>query len=305
MGAQIDFADGFYHLTAPKGLHGAHITLPFPSVMTTENLLIAAVRAKGRTIIENAAIEPEVFELVKMLQKMGADVTCNANRTYIIEGKENLVGCEARVMFDRNQVVSFAVAALATGGDVLIEKVTHDPVYSFLNFIQRMGASFRINSEGVYVKAPSGRLKGAHVEVDVSPGFMTDWQQPFMVLFTQAEGISILHETVFEERLGYTKFLGEMGASITTSSKCLGEVPCRFKQHNYTHSAIVQGPTKLSGKSFTLPTDIRAGKCLVIAGLVAEGVTQLYNIKELQRKYDNLVPKLQAMGADITVSESK
>ncbi len=300
MGAEVERDGSRYHLSiGPEGLQGTHVTLPFPSVMTTENLLIAASRARGRTIIENAAIEPEIFELCKMLQKMGADITQAPNRTFIIEGVETLKGCELRCMFDRNQAVSFAVAALATGGDVLIENVTHGPVYSFVNFIQRMGAEYTINSKGMFVKAPSTPLRGAHIEVDVHPGFMTDWQQPFMVLFTQAQGISILHETVFEERLGYTSFLNAMGAKISLTNKCLGEANCRFRNHNYIHSAIVQGPTPLHAQEFALPGDIRAGKCLVVAGLVAEGTTRLSNIIELERKYDNLVPKLQEMGADI------
>ena len=203
-------------------------------------------------------------------------------------------------MPDRNQAVSFAVAALATGGDVLIEKMPHDPVYSFLNYIQRMGAEFRVNSEGIWVSAPQGhKLRASHIEVEVHPGFMTDWQQPFMVLFTQAEGTSVLHETIFEDRLGYTKFLNQMGAQISLFSCCLGEAPCRFKARNFEHSAIIQGPTQLRGGDFKLPTDIRAGMCLVVAGLVATGETRLTNIQELQRKYDHLVPKLQAMGADV------
>lgn len=301
MGATVVIDDGQYHMSVDDdGLHGAHIVLPFPSVMTTENLIITAVRAKGRTIIENAAIEPEVIELVKMLQKMGADIVVNANRTFVIQGVSKLKGCELRVMPDRNQAVSFAVAALATGGDVLIEKMPHDPVYSFLNYIQRMGAEFRVNSEGVMVSAPkNGRLKSSHIEVEVHPGFMTDWQQPFMVLFTQAEGTSILHETIFEDRLSYTQFLNQMGAKISLFSCCLGEAPCRFKNRNFVHSAIIQGPTPLRGGDFKLPTDIRAGMCLVVAGLVAEGETRLSNIQELQRKYDHLVPKLKAMGADV------
>jgi UDP-N-acetylglucosamine 1-carboxyvinyltransferase len=303
MGAHVEQTGHQYHLTVDeRGLHGAHIVLPFPSVMTTENLIIAAAMARGRTIIENAAVEPEIFELCKMLQKMGADITQTPNRTFIIEGVRKLRGCELRCLFDRNQAVSFSCAALATGGDVLLENVNHGPVYSFLNFIQRMGAEFTVNSKGLYVKAPEGRrLKGAHVEVEVHPGFMTDWQQPFMVLFTQAEGISILHETVFEERLGYTSFLNEMGANITVSSKCLGESECRFRNSNYTHSAIIQGPTPLEARDFALPTDIRAGKCLVVAGLVARGVSHLSNVHEVTRKYDNLVPKLQEMGADIEI----
>jgi UDP-N-acetylglucosamine 1-carboxyvinyltransferase len=303
LGAHVEFdpLTAEYRLSVQGGrLHGAHIRLPFPSVMTTENLLIASVLARGRTVIENAAIEPEVFELVKMLQKMGADIMVNANRTYVIEGVERLRGCELRIMPDRNQAVSFACAALATGGDVLLEKMPHDPVYSFVNFIQRMGARFKINSDGLWVGAPKGkRLQGTHLEVEVHPGFMTDWQQPFMVLFTQSEGISLLHETIFEDRLSYTSYLNEMGARIHLSSKCLGEAHCRFQNRNFVHSAIVQGPTPLHGGRFELPTDIRAGMCLVIAGLVASGETHLTNVAELHRKYDHLVAKLRAMGADI------
>lgn len=306
MGAHVELDGSSYELTVDdEGLRGAHLVLPFPSVMTTENLIIAAVRARGRTIIENAAIEPEVLELVKMLQKMGADIMMNSHRTYVIQGVERLRGCELRCMPDRNQAVSFAVAALATGGDVLLSRLRHDSVYSFLNFIQRMGAEFRVDADGIFVRAPQGeRLRPSHVEVEVHPGFMTDWQQPFMVLFTQAGGMSVLHETIFEDRLGYTSFLKQMGANITLFSSCLGEAACRFKHKNHVHSAVIQGATPLHGGNFVLPTDIRAGMCLVVAGLVAEGVTQLSNIQELQRKYDNLVPKLLDMGADIRLVEA-
>lgn len=305
MGAQVELENDVYTISVDKhGLQGAHIILPFPSVMTTENLIITATLAKGRTIIENAAIEPEIIELVKMLQKMGADIMINANRTYIVQGVQKLRGCELRVMPDRNQAVSFACAALATGGNVLLEKIPHDPLYSFLNFIQRMGAEFRVNSEGIYISSPQGKkLKQSHIEVEVHPGFMTDWQQPFMVLFTQAEGISILHETIFENRLSYTRYLNEMGANIHLHSACLGEVPCRFKNKNHAHSAIIYGPTPLTGARFAMPTDIRAGMSMVIAGLVASGTTTLSNIQELQRKYDHIVEKLRQMGADVCIEE--
>lgn len=304
MGAIAELDGQRYVMTVPEGgLTGAHIVLPFPSVMTTEHLIMTATVARGRTIIENAAIEPEVIELVKMLQKMGADISYNANRTFLIQGVERLRGCELRCMVDRNQAVSFAVAALATGGDVLLEKVPHDPIFSFLNFAQRMGVEFTVNSDGVRVRAPVGRpLRATHIEVEVHPGFMTDWQQPFMVLFTQAEGVSVLHETIFDDRLGYTRFLNQMGANITLFSTCLGEAACRFRNKNHVHSAIVQGATPLRAGTFQLPTDIRAGMCLVVAGLAAEGTTRLSNIHELQRKYDNLVPKLASMGADIRVA---
>jgi UDP-N-acetylglucosamine 1-carboxyvinyltransferase len=133
---------------------------------------------------------------------------------------------------------------------------------------------------------------------------MTDWQQPFTVLFTQATGTSVLHETIFEDRLGYTRFLCKMGANITLFAKCLGEVPCRFRGRNHIHKAIIQGPTPLHAAEFALPTDIRAGMCLVVAGLVAQGTTRLSNIHELQRKYDHLVQKLCALGADLEVRSS-
>ncbi len=303
LGAIVETHSDHYEISMPEsGLVGSHIKLAFPSVMTTENILITASLAKGRTIIENAATEPEVLELAKMLQKMGADIVYNANRQFIIHGVEKLKGCEIRCMIDRNEAVSFAVAALATGGDVLLKGVPHDPVYSFINYVQRMGADFNISSKGLFVKAPTNKnLQGTHIEVDVHPGFMTDWQQPFMVLFTQAEGVSVLHETVFENRLSYCELLKSMGANINTTTACMGEVACRYRGLNHTHSAIVQGKTELHGKSFSLPQDIRAGACLLIAGLVAKGQTKLTNIHELERKYDSMIPKLQSMGADVSL----
>lgn len=304
MGATLEDAGESYVLTAPAGgLTGAHIILPFPSVMATENLLITASLCSGRTMIENAAIEPEVIELAKMLQKMGADISIKANRTFVITGVKKLKGCQVRCMFDRNQAISFACAALATGGDVLLSNVNHESVFNFLTLIQRMGGHFQMNSKGLYVAAGPVAFKPIHVEVEVHPGFMTDWQQPFTVLMTQAEGVSILHETVFDNRLGYAEYLNRMGAEITVSTSCLGEVPCRYKHRNYVHSAIIRGKTPLTGRDFALPTDIRAGMCLVIAGLVATGDSLLSNIKELERKYDDLVPKLQNMGADIEIAE--
>jgi UDP-N-acetylglucosamine 1-carboxyvinyltransferase len=304
MGAKVEIVGGDYHFSVgERGLHGAHLELPFPSVMTTEHLVMTATLAKGRTVIQNAATEPEIIELVKMLQKMGADIVVDAHRTIVVQGVQKLKGCDLRCMVDRNQAVSFACAALATGGDVLLEGVGHDSIYSFLNYIQRMGAEFRVTSDGVKVSAPRP-LSATHIEVETHPGFMTDWQQPFTVLFTQASGTSVLHETIFEDRLGYTRFLAQMGANITLFAKCLGEVPCRFRGRNHIHSAIIQGPTPLVAGSFELPTDIRAGMCLVVAGLVATGTTRLSNIHELQRKYDHLVQKLCALGADVTIHSS-
>jgi UDP-N-acetylglucosamine 1-carboxyvinyltransferase len=299
MGAICEEEADVYNLSIPNGLKGVCLNLPFPSVMTTENVLLAASVAKGRSVIQNAAIEPEVLALVRMLQTMGADISYTSNRTFVIEGQKSLRGTTCYLMPDRNEAVSYACLALATGGEILLENVKHEDIFSFLNLIQRMGGCFESRPEGMLVKSPGvEKLQGVFVEVEVPPGFMTDWQQPLMVLLTQAQGVSLVHETIFESRLNFTEDLVKMGAQITLYAKCLGEAPCRFKNQNHLHSAVVLGRTPLTGHSFHLRTDIRSGMALVIAGCIAQGQTFLSNAKELQRKYEDLVKKLNQLGVD-------
>jgi UDP-N-acetylglucosamine 1-carboxyvinyltransferase len=190
------------HLTAPERLKGAHIELPFPSVGATEQVLLTAVRAEGVTELKNAAIEPEIMDLIAILQKMGAVIWIEPNRTIFIEGVEKLHGYEHRSLFDRNEAASWAAAALVTKGDIFVVGAKQQELLTFLNVFRKVGGDFEVHEDGIRFHHPGGTLKPVVVETDVHPGFMTDWQQPLVVALTQAEGISIVHETVYENRFG-------------------------------------------------------------------------------------------------------
>ncbi len=299
MGATIEVDAEGYHAKAPKGLKGAVINLPYPSVGSTETALFAGVLAKGRTVIHNAAIEPEIIEIVMMLQKMGAIIEFGAGRHIEIVGVEKLHGCEHTVVADRMEAASFASMALATRGEIFCEGAVHRDMVTFLNAVRLIGGDYEVRENGILFKG-AAKYKGIQIETDTHPGFMTDWQQPFLVAMTQAEGTSVIHETVYEERFGYTDVLKEMGADITLFDTCLGEVACRFKDHNHKHSAIIKGPTPLRAATIEL-LDIRAGLACIIAALVAEGTSTLSGFEHLERGYEDLYGKLKAIGADVSV----
>ena len=214
MGAQVEIHDGVYDLRADE-LHGADLILPYPSVTTTENLLMGAALARGRTFIHNAAIEPEVIDLVMCLQKMGAIIDYNTDRTFVIEGVRSLTGVVHEVLPDRIVAASLACAAVATRGDVLVLGARQADMVTFLNTIRRVGGRFEVHKEGIrfFYDRP---LCSIAIETNVHPGFMTDWQAPFVVLLTQASGMSVVHETVFENRFGYISDLQKMGADIAS-----------------------------------------------------------------------------------------
>ena len=302
MGAVVEQTPDGYRATAPQRLHGVMIDLPYPSVGATESAILTSVLAAGRTVVKNAAIEPEIVELIKMLQKMGAIIEIGLGRQIEVYGVAKLHGCRMRVMPDPLEAVSFACVALGTGGDIFVKGAVHEHLIPFLNTVRRMGAEYEVREDGIrfYCKGP---LNGLKIETDTWPGFRTDWQQPFTVVLTQAQGTSVVHETVWEERFGYTKALNEMGADITLFADCLGEVPCRFKGQNYKHSAVINGPRKLHAATLEVP-DIRAGLALVVAALVAEGQSTLTNIEHLDRGYEKLEEKLQSLGADIKVIDA-
>jgi len=297
MGAIVEQTEDGYKATAPNGLSGLVLDLPYPSVGSTESAIFAGVLAKGRTVINNAAVEPEIIELIKMLQKMGAIIELGVNRRIDIFGVEKLHGCEVRVMPDPLEAVSYACLALGTGGRIFIQGAVHEHLIPFLNTVRRMGGEYKVTDSGVefFSEKP---LQGVKIETDTWPGFRTDWQQPFTVVLTQANGTSIVHETVWEERFGFTETLNKMGSDITLFASCLGEINCRFKGSNYKHSAVINGPTPLKAASIVVP-DIRAGLALVLAALVAEGESVLTGIEHLDRGYERLEEKLKGLGADI------
>lgn len=299
MGAKIEAdADG-YRATAPSGLQGRVIELPYPSVGATETVLFAGVLAKGRTVLRNAAIEPEIIGLIMMLQKMGAIIELGAGREIEIIGVEKLHGCEHIILPDRLEVASFAALALATHGDIFVKGARHQDVLTFLNAVRLVGGEYEVKENGIRFVG-NGKYKGMQIETDTFPGFSTDWQQPFLVVLTQAEGTSVMHETVYQERFGYTEVLKQMGADVALFDTCLGELECRFKGHNYKHSAVIKGPSKLKSTEMVVP-DIRAGLAYVIAALVAEGESTLTGVEHLERGYEDLYGKLRSIGADIHV----
>ena len=298
MGAQIVEYGNEYHCTATQRLHGATIKLPFPSVMATENFLITASLAKGVTIIENAALEPEIVDLIKLLQKMGAIIEIKVDRRIVVEGVKQLHGATHTLLSDRNEAVSLAIAAYLTHGDVYLRHAQQDTLLTFLNTLSKMGLRFTIDDEGIRFTGSENIPPAIALETDVHPGFMTDWQQPFTILLTQADGISVVHETIYEDRFGYTTALQGMGAHIGLYTKCLGEVPCRFREKEYLHSCVVRGPTPLHGMRLLIP-DIRAGFSYILAALCAEGVSQVYGIEHIERGYERLDGKLRSLGAKL------
>lgn len=297
MGASLEFRDGIYHLRT-DGLRGAAIDLPFPSVMATETLLIAATLARGVTIISNAAIEPEIIDLIKFLQKMGAIIEQRVDRKIVVEGVQRLHGADHRVITDRNEAVSLAIAAYLTHGDVRVIGADQGMLLTFLNTLYRVGLDFTVEEDAIRFFGSDEPPRPIALETDVHPGFMTDWQQPFTLLLTQARGMSVIHETIYEDRFGYTQDLNRMGADTGLFSRCLGELPCRFRENEYLHSCVVRGPTPLHAAELTMP-DIRAGAAYILAALCAHGVSTVHGIEHIERGYDHLDVKLRSLGARI------
>ena len=306
LGATIEYREmkreGAYFAHAHHGLVGTIIDLPYPSVGATENTIMAAVTARGTTVIKNAAIEPEIIDLILFLQKLGAHIAMDVDRTIRIEGTRKFHDVEHTVVFDRIEAASWGMAAIATKGRVFVEGAQHHNMVTFLNKIREVGGGFEIKEDGICFFYDGPTQGGLHLETDVHPGFMTDWQQPFVVLLTQSEGTSVIHETVYENRFGYTETLREMGADVALFNQCLGGRECRFAQQNYAHSLIVKGPTPLQSKEIAIP-DLRAGFAYVMAALVAEGTSTISGVPYLDRGYGHIDNKLLTLGAEIERTE--
>ncbi len=296
MGATVQESDGVYVAEAKK-LHGTNVILPFPSVGATETILFASVLAEGNTRLENAAVEPEVLELIMFLQKMGAVIQLGANRIIEIEGVKKLHGASHRIPADRNEIISFAIAAIATAGDVFVEDAHQEHLVTFLNVVRKIGGEFEVAADGIRFWR-HGTLRPLDVSTDTHPGFMTDWQQPTLTLLTQAPGTSHVHETIYEDRFGYTKDLNRMGASIVVQDVC-DIAHCRFAGKHAMHYATVVGPTPLRAAELVIP-DIRAGMAHVVAALIATGTSTLTGIEHLDRGYVHLERRLAQLGANIT-----
>src|SRR3954453_9252478 len=295
-GAVVDKRPQGIHLSAPNGLTGAKLELPYPSVGATEQVLLTAVRAEGVTELSNAAIEPEIMDLISFRQKTGAIISVDTARAARVEGLGRLRGFTHPALPDRIEAASWACAALATRGDITVKGARQLEMMTFLNVFRKVGGELEIADDGIRFSHPGGSLNSLVLETAVHPGFMTDWQQPLVVALTQASGLSIVHETVYENRFGFTGALRDMGAQIQLYRECLGGLQCRFGQRNFQHSAVISGPAKLHGADITVP-DLRGGFSHLIAALAAEGTSRVRGIGLVDRGYEHFQAKLDALGA--------
>lgn len=282
LGAKITVGNGFVEGYAPQGLKGTTIYLDFPSVGATENILMAAVLAEGRTIIENAAEEPEIVDLVTFLSSMGANIKGAGTNVIRIEGVKELKGISHTVIPDRIEAGTYMIAAAMAGGDVTIENVLTEHLKPLLAKLSEAGVKVIKDIDSVRVIS-NGNINSTDIKTMPYPGFPTDLQAQFMALMTVSNGESKITETVFENRFMHVGELRRMGASIQVEGRC----------------ATVRGVPFLNG-AFVRATDLRAGAALVLAGLAAHGETEIGELHHIDRGYDHLVEKLQGLGAEIS-----
>lgn len=281
MGAVINLENGDIEATAPNGLKGAQIYLDFPSVGATENILMAASMADGKTVLENAAEEPEIVDLATYLNSMGANIRGAGTNVIRIEGVKELHGANHAVIPDRIEAGTFMVGAAMTQGNVFVENAISEHLKPLISKLKEVGAEVQEEIDGIRVTGHEP-LRPADIKTLPYPGFPTDMQAQFMALTTICQGTSVVTETVFENRFMHVDEFKRMGAKIRIEGR----------------SAIVEGVPRLKGASVNA-TDLRAGAALVLAGLVAEGETEVGYLYHIDRGYDNLVLKLQRLGADI------
>jgi UDP-N-acetylglucosamine 1-carboxyvinyltransferase len=281
LGAEIELKDGYVVASAPHGLVGAEVAFPKVSVGATENLLMAATLAKGETLLVNAAREPEITDLAQCLVSMGARIEGIGTNTLRVIGVDRLNGTTHKVVADRIEAGTYAMAAAITGGELDLIGVHHDLIASAAASLSQAGVEIKETNQGVHVSRRNG-LHGVDVMTEPYPGFPTDLQAQMMALMTCAEGASMITETIFENRFMHVPELTRMGASINVHGA----------------SAMVRGVKKLTGAP-VMATDLRASVSLVLAGLAAEGDTILNRVYHLDRGYEKLTQKLGACGAEI------
>ncbi|MBQ1866722.1 MULTISPECIES: UDP-N-acetylglucosamine 1-carboxyvinyltransferase [Selenomonas] len=281
LGAEINIGHGFIEAKAPEGLKGAKIYLDFPSVGATENILMAASMAEGQTILENPAQEPEIVDLANYLNVMGAKIRGAGTNVIKIDGVPKLMGCDYTIIPDRIEAGTYMVAAAMTKGDVYIENAISEHLKPVIAKLKEAGVTIEEDVNGIRV-ACDKRTKAVDIKTMPYPGFPTDMQAQFMALLTVSEGSGLVTETVFENRFMHVDELKRMGANIKIDGR----------------TSVVEGVETLMGCQVKA-TDLRAGAAMVLAGLVAEGETQVGYIHHIDRGYDNLVAKLVGLGADI------
>jgi len=281
LGADIELSEGYVNASAPDGLKGAHIVFPLVSVGATEHAMLAATLAKGETVLENCAREPEISDLAHCLNAMGAQVEGAGTATIRIQGVEKLHGADWAVVPDRIETGTYAMAAAAAGGEVTLVDAVADHNGALWDLLTKAGVEVEFVETGVKVRR-NGPLKAVDMQTTPYPGFPTDLQAQFMALMSLADGASVIRETIFENRFMHAPELSRLGARIDVRG----------------NEAVVRGPSALKGAP-VMATDLRASVSLVIAGLAAEGETQVSRIYHLDRGFERLEDKLSACGAQI------
>jgi UDP-N-acetylglucosamine 1-carboxyvinyltransferase len=280
-GAKVKWSDDHFQLSAKK-LKGARIFFPRITVTGTETMMITAVLAEGETVLENAAMEPEISALAEFLKKCGAKISGAGTPTIKIKGVKKIGGGKMKLIPDRIETGTFAVMGALTGGKIKIKKCNPDHIRAFLIHLEKAGVGIEEKKNELIVWGTKN-LKPVNVVTHEYPGFATDLQPPFTLLMTQAKGSSLIHDPIFESRLMFTDTLNLMGANIVM---------------NDPHRVTVNGPTKLSGRKIVSP-DLRAGITLLLAGLIADGKTRIENIYQIDRGYEKIEERLRKLGADI------
>ncbi len=286
LGAEVTNEHGAMYLrTKNEGLHGNRIFMDVVSVGATINVMLAAVKAKGQTVIENAAREPEIIDVATLLNNMGAKVRGAGTDVIRIEGVEALHGCRHFMIPDRIEAGTYLALAAAAGKGIKVKNVIFEHLESFIAKLQEIGVHMKISEDEIEVY-PSKELKAVNIMTYPYPGFATDLQQPLTALLLMTAGTSEIIDTIYAKRVNHVPELARMGADITVEGNMI----------------IVNGPNKLHGTE-VVASDLRAGACLVIAGLLAEGTTTIYNVDYILRGYDHIIEKLTALGASIEMIE--
>jgi UDP-N-acetylglucosamine 1-carboxyvinyltransferase len=291
LGAEIDYKWGYYYARVPRGLHGTEFRLAEASVTGTENVLMSAVLAEGRTTITNAAAEPEVDNLIDFLNAMGGRIQRLPDdaHTIVVEGvpRDSLRGASVDVIPDRIEAGSFAIAAAITGGELFLEGARSDHLQAFISALQQTGIEISCEPDGLRVGG-TPPFREHRISTEIYPGFPTDLQAPFSLALVAADGVSTIKENLYEDRFDYAAALQRMGANVHVFD---------------AHTAAIYGPCHLHGSDVEIP-DLRAGATLVLAALAAEGTSRITGIEHVARGYEDLVGKLSRAGARITEEHS-
>lgn len=281
LGAEVEVGENFYHIKAKK-LRGTEFFFTTATVTGTQSMIMAASLAEGKTVLKNCAMEPEVIALAQYLNEHGAKIEGAGSPTIIIEGVEKISGGSYEIIPDRIEAGSFALMAAATNSEITIKNCYPEHLLNLLTIFDKIGVNYEKGVDYIKMKK-SGKIKAYNIKTHEYPGFSTDLQSPYVVLMTQAQGSSLIQETIYDRRLIWTDMLSQMGANIIMCDP---------------HRVVVNGPSNLYAKKLISP-DLRAGIALVIAGLIAKGTTEIDNIYQLDRGYERLDERLRSLGADI------